>query len=845
MQAPVGGRAVRVHLSIDADELPREAAAVRAVLAAQHLVVMDRDMRAADLFVGVYGDRYGVIDSEVGLSVLEADYLAAGSRPRLVYVMPGRGDRDAHLALLLSRIQADDLTSYRRVSDATELAELVADDVAMVLMEAFTGEIPVVRVDEPPVGVEAPRPGPRSRVPAPWHRLVGRSVEADAVCRMITGDTRLLTLTGPGCIGKSRLAIEVASRCQSDFRHGAWFVDLSGIRDPSLVAPTIAHALGVREAAGALPVESLKTYLASMHALVLLDSFEMVTAAAPLVVDLLASAPDVSFFITSRSVLRVRGEQEYPLPPLAVPPPGSSDLTAALELFLERAEAANPTRVLTADDRAAAAEICRRLDGVPLALELAAARTRLLSPTALLGKLASALDVLGNGPFDLPERQRALRSTLDWDHALLGEDEKLVFRRLAVFPRQVTLPAAEAVVDEPGLDVVDGLDGLAGKSLVRSTEPVPVTGEPTFVMLQTVREYAHEQLEAAGEADEIHRRHAHYVLARVELAMASAPGELEGWLSVLEHDHPDIRVALDWADRALEVDVLLRLAAGLGTFWRSHCHFSEGRRWLDRALSLSGGQRTHLRADLLNAAGYLSRARGDYEVADAQYREGLAIREELGDRAKVASSLRFVGNVAFDRGDLQTAEQWWERSLEALDGIDDDVRRVSVINNLGVAAHHRGDDALAIRRYDETCEIGARIGSRELQARALMNKGQALATLGRVAEGRDAAREAVRIYADLDDTWDLVDALDILAGAIGRSGDPVDVELAGWLFGAAAGLRDALAVRRPLTEQRDYDVARDCARTADPDAFDRGAAAGRAATLRQVVDRALGEDGAP
>lgn len=836
MVEPSRGRRVRVHLSIDDAELPAEAAAVRRALTTLRVDPDATDVQSADIFVGVYGDRYGEIDLARGVSQLEADYLAAGMRPRLVYVTPGAGERDDHLALLLRRIQADDLTSYRRVSGPDELARLVTDDVSMVLMEAFTGSASPA-ASSTPTPAAAPRPGPRSRIPAPWHRLVGRGREADEVCSLVSGQTRLLTLTGPGGIGKSRLAIEVATRCETAFRDGAWFVDLSGVRDPALVAPTVAHALGIREAAGALPVASLKSYLASMQALILLDSFENVTAAAPLVLDLLASAPAVHFFITSRSVLRVRGEQEYPLPPLPTPEPGVTDpaSSAALELFLERAAAANPHRTLSADDREAAAEICRRLDGVPLSLELAAARTRLLPPTALLGRLAHALDVLGDGPLDLPERQRALRTTLDWDHELLSAEEQVVFRRLSVFPRSFTLSAAEAVVGEPGLDVLDLLDSLVGKSLVRTTEPEPVTGDPTFIMLGTVREYAHEHLEAAGEAESIHERHALDVLELVELATEHGPAEMEGWLGVLEHHHDDIRVALDWADRAREVEILLRLSAALGPFWRSHCHFSEGRRWLDRALALSAGQRTELRSDLLNGAGYLSRARGDYDVAEAQYHESLGIREELGDPVAVSASLRFLGNVAFDRGDVAAAEDWWRRSLAALEGSDDIVRRASVLNNIGVAAHHRGADDEAIALYAQVQDLAVEMGSTELLARSLMNRATALVALGDLTQAESVARISVGLYADLDDTWDLVDALDVLAGALGRSGCTAD---AAWLFGGAASLREALDVRRPVSEQRDYDASLAAAREPDPAAFETAYADGGRASISQIVERA-------
>ncbi len=654
----------------------------------------------------------------------------------------------------------------------------------------------------------------------------------------------MLTITGPGGIGKSRLAIELARQVEGDYRDGSWFVDLAGARDPALVAPMIAHALGVREAAGALPLESLKRYLAPMNLLMMLDSFEPVLAAAPLVIDLLSAAPEVRVVVTSRSVLRVRGEQEYPLAPLQVPDPdGAPDAAPgpALELFLERAATANPTRTLSDTEQAAAAEICRRLDGVPLALELAAARTRVLAPSALLVRLSDALDVLGSGPVDLPERQRALRSTLDWDHALLGEEEQVFFRRLSVFRRSFTLAAAEAVVVGDGhdaMDVMDGLDGLVGKSLVRTADPHPETGEPSFVMLQTVREYAREKLAAAGEREEIGGRHAYYVLARVEAAARRPTAEREHWLAVLEHEHADLRAALDWADRATDVDLLVRLAVPLGRFWRAHCHFSEGRRWLDRAVALTAGQRTSQRADLLASAAYLSRARGAYDVAEAQYTEAMTIREELHDVGKVASSQRFMGNIAYDRGDLDGAERWWQRSLATLAGSDDPVREMNVLNNLGVLAHHRGDHRGAIERYDTAYELAVRVGSGDHAARTRMNTASARIALGDPQAAIGLAQFAVRTYGELDDTWDLVDAVDVLARAYGGLGR---TELAAWLFGAADSLRTALDVRRSQYEFDEYEQACAEVRAADPDAFARGFAAGASASLDQLLDRALAE----
>lgn len=432
-----------------------------------------------------------------------------------------------------------------------------------------------------------------------------------------------------------------------------------------------------------------------------------------------------------------------------------------------------------------------------------------------------------------------MRTTIDWDHDLLSLEEQVLFRRLSVFPRQFTLAAAEAVTADSGLDVMDGIDSLLGKSLLRARDP-SARGEPIFVMLQAVHDYAYERLEESGELDEFRRRHALHVLARAERAVSAPPSEAERWLATLESEHADIRAALNWADRSLDVDVLLRLTAALGSFWRAHCHFSEGRRWLDRAMSLSAGQRTETRVALLNAAGFLSRARGDYDTADAQYREGLAIRQELGAANKVAGSMRFIGNVAYDRGDLEEAERWWRLSLTTLEGTGDESRRMSVLNNLGIVAHHRGEDEAAIELYEETLAYAQKLGAAEHRARSQMNMALSLSALGRLDEARESAAAAVKIYAALDDTWDLVDALDVLAGAVGRAGGTAE---SGWLFGGASSLRSALDVRRPASEQYDYDLAVEYSRKHDPDVFDAAFSEGTCATLSGIVERVTGTGG--
>ncbi|MCU0264933.1 MAG: hypothetical protein MUC45_02300 [Actinomycetia bacterium] len=845
---PARAARLRVQVSLDPTDLPTELAAVRAALDALHVDVLPAGAERpgpADVFVGVYGDSYGAIRPDVGLSRLEEEYLAAGSRPRLIYVRADRGVREAHLTVLLARIQADDLTSYRRFRDADELGTLLADDLAVLLTETFAerlehpehpehGHIPPPRAPSSALGTSTGRRLPRSRIPAPWHRIVGRERELDELQRLLGSGLRLVTLTGPGGIGKSRLAIEVARRVEISYPDGVWFVDLAGIRDPALLAPTIAHALGVRESAGVSPVQSLKTYLAGMRALLLLDCFETVAAAAPLVVDLLAAAPGVQAVVTSRSVLRVRGEQEYPLAPLALPAGGHDG--PALELFLERVAAANPGLRLDAPQRAAAAEICRRLEGVPLALELAAARTRVLPPSVLLGRLTRALDELTGGPVDLPERQRTLRTTIDWDHELLGIEEQVLFRRLAVFPRRFTMDSAAAVIGDAGLDVLDALDALVGKSLLRAVDPRP-SGEPRFMMLEAVHEYAAERLAESGDAEEVARRHAAWFLDLAERAALAPAAEEGAAMALLEEEHDDLRAALAWAERSMAVETLVRLAAALGRFWGAHCHFSEGRRWLDRALGLTVGHRTRTRVALLEAAAVLARARGEYDTAEQLYREQLGILEELGDApVEVAHTLRYLGNVAFDRGDLAGARRLWQDSLAALEQCGDPTERMGVVNNLGVIAHLEGDQHEAIRRYEEALALAARTGDAEAAGRYQMNLGLATSAAGDHARGAELCRAGVRAFAELQDTWDLVDALESLAMVLGAAGE---VDRAAWLFGGSAALRAALDVPRPAAEEEVYAASRAGVRAADPARFDAAESEGGRAALDDIIDVAL------
>ena len=794
----------------------------------------------SDVFVGVYWQRYGWVAPNMEVSELEDQFDLAGDRPRLIYVKNPAPQRDPALTAFLRKIEADGRASYKVFSEPGQLAALLADDLAILLTERFetgTGTATATAPSAPAVR--------RVRLPAQTTPLVGRDDDVAAVVEMLhRSDVRLVTLTGPGGIGKTRLALRIAEDLEEEYEHGVRLVALAALEDPALVAPTIAFSLGVRESAGSSPFESLKGYLRDQRLLLVLDSFERVAAAGPVVADLLSTAPSLRVLVTSRALLRVRGEHEYPVNPLELPGEGADGdrplgESAAVELFVERAQAANPAFAATDENLEVIAEICRRLEGLPLAIELAAARTRLLTPSALLSRLANRLQVLTGGATDMPERQRTLRAAIDWDYDLLDRDDQLLFARLSVFARGWTLEAAEAITDvlsATGVDVVDGLDSLLGKSLVRQYPPEGA--EPRFGMLEMIREYAREKLESSQDAQPTLRRHAEYYLALAESAEEQMRGPDQAlWLERLEREHDNLRAALRWADERVEVDLELRMGAALRGFWRGHAHFTEGRRWLERALSLSLGQRTELRAELLEGAGWMSRARGDYEDADRLYTEALHIRRELGDLDEVATALRLLGNIRYELEDREGGEALWRESLEVRPPDGDRRAAAETLNNLGVAARDRGDLQAASDYYLGAQAIFTGVGDVEGMARIDMNMGDLAYDRGEYAEGIGHSQAALARFHAMGNTWDLVDCLDFLGAnlcGLGRGEEAVRI------FGASQALREAIGAARSSRDAAIHDgfIARVREQLA-PDAYDTLWSDGRAMTLEETMDYAL------
>jgi predicted ATPase/class 3 adenylate cyclase/DNA-binding CsgD family transcriptional regulator len=719
--------------------------------------------------------------------------------------------------------------------------------------------------------------------------LVGREREVTEVCaRLRRPDVRLLTLTGPAGTGKTRLGLQAAAERLDEFEGGAFFVALAPVSDPDLVASTIAGPLGVVESGEQPLEESLKDHLRTKELLLLLDNFEQVLEAAPLVGELLAACPRVKVLATSRTVLRVYGEHEYVVPPLGLPDPSRlppiERLTEyeAVRLFVERAVAAKADFAVTNANAPAVAEICVRLDGLPLAIELAAARIKLLPPNAMLERLGSRLKLLRGGARDLPERQRTLRGAIEWSHDLLDEGERALFARLSVFSGGRTLEAVEAVCDAEGdlpVDVLDGVSSLLDKSLVRQEEGPE--GVPRFVMLETIHEYALERLQERGEAEATRRAHAEYFLA---LAEESEP-ELKGpdqvkWLERLEVEHDNLRAALSWALGGEDSELGLRLASALSLFWEARGHFNEGVRWFEEALAKGGATASRARAGALNGLGSILRTQGILERAEACSEEALVLCEELAYPEGIANSLAQLGLIAefrndvarattlleesltvaqqsgyqkgvpgvlmslawiaCDGGDIDGAQQMWGEVLEMAREQGDHSGVSHSLFFMGYTELARGNQQRAEMLLEESLAISRRLGQKWIVAGCLGSLGIAATLRGDPRRAKTLIKQGLALNLELGTKSDIAEDLEGLAEVAGTLGKHLQ---AARLWGAAEAIREAIERFWSPAERLLHEPQLTAARSLlDEKTWETAFAEGRAMELEEAVEYAFSED---
>jgi non-specific serine/threonine protein kinase len=688
----------------------------------------------------------------------------------------------------------------------------------------------------------------RNNLPRPLTSFVGRERILAEMVRQLSPDPTacpLLTLTGPGGSGKTRLALQAATTLLPRYEHGAWFVSLAPISDPGLVAPTIAQVIGARDANGVAPAETVQRYLGNRRALIVLDNFEQVLGAAGELTQLLSACPRVQLLVTSREALRVSGERELAIPPLQLPPDdpqrgAAVDAIAEAEsvrLFVDRATAVKPDFVLSEQNASIVADLCRRLDGLPLAIELAAGRVRVLDVKALRSRLEHRLQFLTAGPRDLPTRQQTLRNTIAWSYDLLQPHEQALFRTVAVFVGGCTLDAVEQVSAERR-DVLEGVESLVGKSLLRSVAEAP--GEVRVTMLETTREFGLEQLAWMGELEVLRRRHAEYFLSLAERAEPELWGPDAGaWHIRLDVEHDNLRAALDWAlttaaDGAVSVG--LRLAAALARFWWTRSYHREGLQWLTRALAAAPA-RSAARMKALHGAAFLTHMLHNSTAARVLLEESLSIARELTDAWTEAWVLHVLGRISYFDNNPTSARAFAEQSFAIAERLRDPWLIGWSLHLQALAAHVAGDYPAADELYERSMAIRRALGFREQIGVLSQLMGISRHRQGDFAGARRLYQDYLDIARELGSTFHANNVLAILGSLAAAQGQP---ERAARLLGAAQASCDASQTRPiPLAEALTAEGIELARSALSNTAFTSAWAAGRALSSEEAIAEAL------
>jgi predicted ATPase len=831
---------LRVFVSSTLKELAPERRAARTAIERLHLAPVMFELGArphpprelyrayldqSDVFVGLYWERYGWVAPDEQVSGLEDEYdLCPPELPRLMYIKDPAPNREPRLKELLDRVRSDDRASFKYFESADELKVLLEADLATLLAERF-------ELSRSPIGsgVEEPTPtaAPVTALPSPLTRLIGREADLAAVRRLFSEGARIVTITGPGGMGKSRLAIAAAAGMGDAFPDGAVFVDLSLVHDPAGVTGALAHALGVRDTGDAPLGDKVTLALRDRRLLLVLDNFEQVLSAAPAVTALLAAAPAVSVMVTSRALLRVSGERSFELGPLP--------FDSATALFVERAHAVKPDFEITAANADDVERICSAVDRVPLAIELAAARIRVLAPHELARRLDRRLPLLVGGARDLPARQRTLRATIEWSTQLLDEPERRLLAQLGVFEGGFTLEAAEAITHAAS-DTLSGLAALVDSSLVSQHEN---TARPRFSMLAVVREYALEQLETQGELGTVRDAHAAYFVALAE----QADPELEGggqhdWVMRLGEDTGNLRATVrhllderDWTRAA-------HLAWSLYVYWWVAGLLGEVRVWMDEVLGSGADLDERTRAIAL----YFTQAITFWQDPEGTVTSSLTESAELFHRAgesdgEALALISFaLAVLASPEPDAAQADDAMETSLDLFRTCGDRWGQAMALVMQGRVALLRQHVDVALARFEESLALARDNGDELGVTIAQHHRGWARLLLGDATGATADFSACLSLSSRLGHVEGIAYALEGLVAVAALSGH---VERAGRLLGAARSLRERTGLHNaPAFSFHQLFVDRMLGAGADRATFDDAVGAGRGLSAEQAVGEA-------
>jgi predicted ATPase/class 3 adenylate cyclase len=759
-------------------------------------------------------------DNYIGLDVHRAARIAAAGHGGQILL--SAASRVLVESALPVGVTVRDLGTHRLkdIDQPEHLAELIVADLDQ--------EFPAIRTLETP-----------SNLPAELTSFVGRQREVDEASALLASN-RLLTLTGPGGTGKTRLALQVAAGMRPAFGDGVFFVPLAPLTDPALVAPTTARSLGLSERPERPMIDLLKDHLEPREILLVLDNFEHLLAAAAVVDELLAAASRLKVLATSRSRLKLYGEQEFAVPPLSLPDPraaGELDGMSqyeAVALFIQRARSVKPEFRLTNENARAVAEICVRLDGLPLAIELAASRIRLLEPGEILARFEERLPLLIDGAHNVPERQRTLRGAIEWSYGLLDGPQKLLFCRLAIFSGGCTLEAADAVCNPNGelaIDTLDAMADLVDQNLVRRTAQV---GETRFGMLETIREYGRERLEADGMTVQFRRRHLTYFrdLAQSGEQHFLGPDQII-WLDRFEREHDNVRAALDGAVDASQADEAMQLAAAVWRFWFQRGYLREGRLWLERLIGLEPDVVSPARAKAFTALGGLTFWLDDADATESAYETALRLYRQLGDREAEAETMYNLAFVPVMRGDFDVSRERFRTSLDMARGIGRHDLVAKSQLPLGISLREGGDPNAALPLLQEAMTFFRDANDRFQLAWAVGEVATTHHVLGQRSAAWNGFREALGLFADPKNLPGIGATLDlgsVMASWEGRHAVAVR------LTAAAATLRETTGAKSPLMFTPPHDVADAARRTIGVEAVENALNEGRRMTLDDAIE---------